>query len=114
MKKRVIEVFVKNQEVPVRTFQTYEFSTPGHPCTKKPIVAPVLESVLPEAHEQAIEVAERVAEEKNLKLKVYNISSRMGKIKAFLKRVNKTPTIIIQDRKISEEITEDNILSLLE
>jgi len=111
---KTIQVFVKNKKVHVRTFQTYEFSTPGHECTKKPITMPIFESVLPETHEQAIKIAERVAKEKGIKLKVYNLSSRMGKVKAVLKGVKETPTIITDGHKIFEEITEKKLLSLLE
>lgn len=114
MGKRVIEVFVRNTEVPVGTFQTFEFSTPGHECTRKPIIAPVLESVLPENHRQAVEIAERLAKEKRMRLKVHNLSTRTGKIRAFLKGVKETPTIIVGNHKISEEITEKKLVSLLE
>ena len=110
---RTIQVFVKNDEVPIRTFQTYEFVSPGHECTRKPITAPIFESVLPEPHEQAIKIAEKVAKEKRVKLKVYNLSSKMGKVKAVLKGVKETPTIIVGNHKISEGITEKKLLYLL-
>jgi len=110
---RVIEVFIRNTKVPAGTFQTYEFSTPGHQCTKKPIIAPILESVLPEKHKQAVEIAERVAKEKGMKLKICDLSTRMGKMRALLKGVKETPTIIIENHKISEEIAERQLLSLL-
>jgi deoxycytidylate deaminase len=109
-----IQVFVNNEKVPVRNFQTYEFTSPGHECTRKLITVPIFESVLPEIHEQVIKLAERVAEEKGMKLKVYNLSSRMGKVKAVLKGVKETPTIIVGNHKISEEITEKKLLYLLE
>lgn len=114
MRNRVIEVFVSNTEVIVGTLKTYEFSTPGHPCTKKPIIAPVMESVLPEPHKQAVGIAERVAKEKGMQLKIHNVSTRMGKTKAFLKGIKETPTIVIGNHKISEEITEKKLKSLLE
>lgn len=114
MSKRVIEVFVRNNEVPVGIFQTFEFSTPGHPCTRKPVTVPVLEAILPEHHRKAVEIAERLAEEKGMKLKIYNLSTKMGKLKAFLKGVKETPTIIVENHKICEEITEKKLASLLE
>lgn len=114
MGTRVIEVFVRNTEVPVGTFQTYEFSTPGHPCTRKPITALISESVLPENHKQAIKIAERAAKGKKMELKIHNVSTRIGKVKAFLRGVRETPTIIVENRKISGEIAEKQLLSLLE
>ena len=108
-----IQVFVKNNEVITGQFKTVEFSTPGHECTAKPITAPIFESILPENHKQAIKIAEKVAKEKKMKLKVYNISSRIGKLKAQFKGVKETPTIIIKNQKITGEITKKNLLSLL-
>lgn len=109
-----IQVFVKNKEVISGHFQTVEFSTPGHECTAKPATALILEKVLPETHEQAIKTAEKVAKEKGMKLKVYNVSSRMGRIEALFKGVKATPTIIVKNQMIYGEITEKKVLSLLE
>lgn len=108
-----IQVFVNDEKVPVRNFQTYEFTTAGHECTRKPITVPIFESVLPEIHKQVIKIAERVAAEKGMKLKIFNLSSRMGKVKAVLKGVRETPTIIVGNHKISEGITENKLLHLL-
>jgi deoxycytidylate deaminase len=108
-----IQVFVRNKKAIVGTFKTVEFSTPGHECTAKPITAPILESVLPETHEQAIKIAEKVAKENGMKLKVYNLSSSMGRIGALFKGVKATPTIIVKNQKIYGEITEKKVLSLL-
>ena len=63
-------------------------------------------------HEHAIETAERVAEETGLQLKVCNVSSKLGRLRAFLKGVKITPTIILGEHRISDEITEEKILSL--
>jgi len=111
---RAIQVFVSNAEMITGHCQAVEFSTPGHPCTAKPVIAPVLESVLPESHKQAIKIAEKVAQEKGIKLKVYNTSSTKGKLKAVFKGVKETPTVIIESQKITGEITENKLVSLLE
>ena len=108
-----IQVFVKNSEVISGHFQTIEFSTPGHECTAKPTTAPIFERILPETHEQAIKTAEKVAKEKGMKLKVYNISTTRGKISALFKGVKATPTIIVKNQMICGEITENKLLSLL-
>jgi len=110
---RTIDIFVSNREVITGHFKTVEFSTPGHPCTAKPIIAPISESVLPESHRQVIRIAKKVAREHGFKIKIYNTSSRLGKIKAFLKRVKKTPTVLINNQKFTGEITEEKLLSLL-
>ena len=98
---KTIDVFVKNTEVPVKTFQTYESVRPECPRSHRgymfgfPVLATIYESSLSETHQQVIEVAKKVANRKGVELKVYNLSSKTGKMKAFLKGVKKTPTIII-------------------
>jgi len=73
---RTIDVFVKNTEVLVKTFWTYESVRPECPRSHRgylfgfPIIAPIYESILPETHQQAIEVAKKVANEKGVELKV--------------------------------------------
>jgi len=94
-------------------FQTVEFSTPGHPCTAKPITPPLYESVLPETHIHAIKIAEKIAKEKGMGLQVHNTSTRLGKLNAFLKGVKETPTVIIDNQKITGNITETALLSIL-
>jgi hypothetical protein len=108
-----IQVFVKNKKVIAGTFKTVEFTSPGHECTAKPIVAPIFEPVLPETHEQAIKIAEKVAKENGMKLQVYNLSSSMGRVEALFKGVKATPTIIVKNQRLYGEITEKKVLSLL-
>ncbi len=110
---RTIHVFVSNSVVISGHFQTVEFSTPGHACTAKPITAPVYESVLPETHIHAIKIAEKIAKEKGMVLQVHNTSTRFGKLDAFLKGVKETPTVIIGNQKITGNITETALLSIL-
>ena len=110
---KIIEVFVSNREVITGHFKTVEFTTPGHPCTAKPVIAPIVESVLPESHMQAIEIAKEIAKEKGYKIKIYSVSSKIGKLKALLRGVKETPTIIINNQKIAGKITKKKLLSLL-
>ncbi len=111
---KTIQVFVRNNEVITGHFTTVEFSTPGHACTAKPITAPVLEPFLPETHKQAIEIAEKVAKTNRMHIKVYNLSSRKGKLKALFKGVREAPAVIIEKQKLTGEITEKKLLHLLE
>ena len=110
---QTIHVFVSNSIVISGHFQTVEFSTPGHSCTAKPITAPVFESVLPETHKHTIKIAEKIAKEKGMRVQVHNISTKLGKLKAFLKGVKETPTVIVNNQKITGNITETAILSIL-
>lgn len=116
---RTIDVFVKNTEVHVKTFLTYESVHPECPASHRgylfgfPIIAPIYESILSETHQQAIEVAKKVANEKGVKLKIYNLSSKAGKLKAFLKGVKRTPTIIIDNHKVTGKISKEELSKLL-
>ena len=116
---RTIDVFVKNMEVFVKTFQTYESVHPECPRSHRgylfgfPTIAPIYESILPETHQQAIEVAKKVANEKGVELKVYNLSSKAGRLKAFMKGVKRTPTIIIDNYKVTDKISEEELSRLL-
>ena len=116
---RAISVFVRNTEVLVKTFRTYESVHPECPRSHRgylfgfPVIAPIYESILSETHQQAIEVARRMAKEKGFELKVYNLSSKVGKLKAFLKGVKRTPTIIIDNHKVTDKISEEELSGLL-
>jgi hypothetical protein len=109
-----IQVFVKNKEAIIGQFHSVEVPTHGHECTAKAISGPVLEPILPEAHQQAIKIAEKLAKEKGMGLKVYNVSSTMGKMEALFKGVKTTPMIIVKNQKVYGEITEKKVMSLLE
>ena len=60
----IIEVFVKNTEVLVKTFQTFEAVHPECPRSHRgylfgfPTIAQIKESVLPETHKHAIELCQ--------------------------------------------------------
>jgi len=112
--KKLIEIFVKNELVAAGTYQAWALISPGHECTRTPITEARLESVLPENHKQVVEIVEKIAKEKGMQLRVHNVSSPSGKLRAFLKGVNKTPTILFRNEKVTGEITESRLLSLLE
>ena len=110
---KVIEVYVKNMQVPVGTESGYYLVSPGHECTKTPLTVAVMESVLPEADRNALNLSLAVAKEKSLKVKVHNLSTLRGKLKAQLNGVQKTPTIIIESHRIEDAITKEKLLSVL-
>lgn len=110
---KVIEVYVRNMEVPTGVEHGYYLASPGHECTKTPITAAVMEKVLPEADKKALEISLVVAEERRLKVKVYNISTLRGKLRAQLKGIYKTPTVIIENYRIEDVIAKDRLLSVL-
>ena len=92
---RTIQVYVKSEEE-LTPENVIVPADPGHQCAGvKSAISYKKEHVLPETYRQVIDIAKKVAEEKGMKLEVYDKSSRMGKLKALSKGVNETPTIII-------------------
>lgn len=110
---KVIEVYVKNTQVPVGAEQVYYCKSPGHECTKTPITLAVMERVFSEADLNALRLSVAIAKEKGLKVRVYNISTFKGKLKAQLKGVHKTPTIIVENHRFEDTIAKDQLLSVL-
>jgi len=93
---KTLELYIKSEE---------ELKAPSdgnfaifaeHPCqTKYNII-----SSLPENDKKALELLTTFAKENELNLKVYDISTLKGKLKATIKSVKTTPTIIIGTHKI--------------
>ena len=111
---KVIEVFVKNRKVLTES-SCYVRAESGHPCAgATPGITYETESVLPEAERQALDTVKAIANEKGFDVKVYNLSTTMGKLRARLKSVEKTPTVIIDDKRIDGIIKKDAILNALE
>jgi isopentenyldiphosphate isomerase len=108
-----IQVYVESEEK-LTTESVLAGTVSGHPCAGgTPDIAYKKEQVLPEAYRHVINLAKKVAEEKGVKIKVYDKSSKMGRLKALLKGANETPTIIIGNQRITGDITEKKLLSLL-
>ena len=111
--RKVIEIYVRNEAVPVGLEQGYYLKSPGHECTKTPVTRVVTEKVLPEVDKLALNVTEEVAKETGVELRVYDITSFKGKIKARFKGVRRTPTIIIDKNKIEGQPEKEQLISLL-
>jgi len=106
---KVMEVYVKKEEV--LTQSAYIGRPVGdHWCTFKETYKS--EKVMSEADKEALKVAEKVARDTGIRLKVYDISSFKGKMKASLKGVKKTPTIILGKERIESVPNERDLLLL--
>jgi hypothetical protein len=109
----IIEVFVRNQKVVVEG-ECVVPQEPAHPCSgTTSTVAYSEESVLPQADQQVLDLARAVAEEKGLQVRVHNLATRMGKLRASLKGVEKTPAIIVGAKKLVGNTTKTDILEAL-
>jgi len=107
---REIEVFVKSQEV----LSPIEVDV-EHSCyhgTAREIGCKV-ERRLPKFDKHVLNTVRVVAEEKGLKVKVYNISTLSGRLRARLKGVQKTPTIFVNNKRICEKVSKRRLLDAL-
>jgi hypothetical protein len=72
------------------------------------------EELIPEADVLALKVVSEFAKEKGLLLKICNVSTFKGRMKAYLKRINKTPLVIIGKSRIDGEYVPELLKSKLE
>jgi len=110
---KAIEVYLKNTFVPVGVEEVFVLMCPGHECTRNPATFAKLERILAEPDRKALEIVTTIADEKRLNVRVYNVSTLKGKIRARLKGVQTTPTIIIDSHRVEDEITREKLLSAL-
>jgi len=112
-----IEVFVRSQKKLTGENILVQVD-PGHPCTMEHgygtahTITCKTEHVLPDEDRRVLDIAMVVAEEERLKIKVHDLSKFGGKLKANFKGVQKTPTIILGDKRIDGSITKESILTL--
>ena len=72
------------------------------------------ENVMPESDESALKCAREVAASKGLRIEVCDINTFGGKVKARMRGVRVTPTIIIGNSRIEGESTLGQLKSKLE
>ena len=106
-----IEVFVKEKEI--TTGKVYVGSpVREHWCTFKEGVKK--EKIMPEDDKKTLEIVQKLAKENGVHVKVHNISSFGGRLKARRRGVKNTPTIIIGKQKIEGMPSKKQILDLLQ
>jgi len=111
--RKVIEIYVTNEEVPVGLAREYELISPGHECTRKPVTSVITEKVLPEVDKMALKVVEEVCKEAHAKFKVNNTSTFKGRIWARFKRIKITLAVIIGKNRIEGVPKKEQLTSLL-
>ncbi|MFX0097905.1 MAG: thioredoxin family protein [Candidatus Hodarchaeota archaeon] len=106
-----IEVFIKEKEI--ATGKVY-VGRPvrEHWCTFKEGVKK--EKVMSEDDKKTLEIVQKLAKENGLDIKVHNVSSFGGRLKARRRGVKNSPTIIIGKQKIEGVPTKEQILDLLQ
>jgi hypothetical protein len=95
-----IQVYVKSEKKLVGE----HFSAPvsdgvmTHTCLDKKMLE--YEKALPQNEKEVLEYLNNLAEKKDLFIEVIDLSTLKGKLKASVKRVNSTPTVIVGQERI--------------
>jgi glutaredoxin len=112
---KTIEVYIKNKEVITSTsLEGRPLAAGGevHYCSVKEISK--TEKVISEEDEAALKLVKELAAEKNLKFQIIDVSSSKGKLKAKLKGVRTTPTIIVGSKHLIGMPKRETFETLLE
>jgi hypothetical protein len=110
-----IEVYVRNEEVVTGQTIIGRPMSDGlttHYCTAKEALK--TERVMPEADRLTLAVVYDFANAKELKVEVHDVTTFKGKLKASLKGIKTTPTIIIGKLRIEGEQSSELLKSKLE
>lgn len=102
---KTIQVYILNKEVMTqasldgRTLAAaVEAHSRTHDCSMKEISK--TEKVISEENEATLKLVKELATEKNLRCQVIDVASLKGKLRARLKAVKATPTIIVGNNRI--------------
>jgi hypothetical protein len=104
-----IEVYIRSAEVPVQA--VFVRGPVDHPCLDENVVK--TERVISEADRRALEVVNEFAREKGLKVEICNVETFGGKLKAGVKRISKTPVVIVGQSRIEGEHSSAQLKSKL-
>jgi 5,10-methylene-tetrahydrofolate dehydrogenase/methenyl tetrahydrofolate cyclohydrolase len=109
-----IEVYVRKEKTLVGQYVSEPLSdgVMKHYCFSKKVLE--YEKAMPEADKLALEVVNKFAEAKSLKVEVLDVSTLKGKLKASFKGIRKTPVVIVGRSRIEGEQTSKLLKSKLE
>ena len=111
---KVIEVYVRNEIVSdIYQEKGCEHTATGQVDIHRPTSKLQFRKIrrLPEADQEALDIVLEVAKEKGWKVKVYDIDTFTGKLKARFKGINETPTVIVGKHRIIGVPQEQDLLS---
>lgn len=112
---KIIEVYVRN-EIASDVYREMgcEHTATGQVDIDRPASKLQFRKIrrLPEADEEALDVVLEVAKEKGWEVKVYNVDTFRGRLKARLKGINETPTVIVGKHRIKGVPQEQDLPSL--
>jgi len=68
---------------------------------------------LPDEEKEALKIVDEIAKEKGFEVKVHDLSTFMGKIKARIRGISRTPTVLIENNKIEGKISKEKLIKLI-
>ncbi len=114
---KVIEVYVKNEYVPVQTdyssFATDHAACRGTIYKEESYQKFKTKKVIAPTDTKALETIEKIAKQNDLILKVYNISTFKGRLKALSRGIKLTPTIVVGTHKITGVPKREELLAMI-
>jgi hypothetical protein len=100
-----IEIYIKNEKIVVS--EGFVRPVIDHPCLDRNISR--VQRILSENDRLALEFTEQFANDKGLPVEVYDVHTFKGKLKAWLKGISTTPTIIVGTSRIEGELTPEQL-----
>jgi len=95
-KKCVVEVFIRNEDVPI-TVRARKVSE--HPCVNLGCIAERVEKIMPREDGKVLALVKKQAIKYDYELKVVDVNTFLGKLKARLRRNKKCPAVVLQRKK---------------
>jgi len=106
---KAIEVYIKTEErlqpPPGGSYADYD----AHPCWQKHNIRRI---ITPD-HERALKNLKAETEQKNIALKIYDVTTFSGKFKAFIRGIRTTPFTIIGTNRIEGIADPDKLVNIL-
>ncbi len=101
-----IEVYIKNEKVPL--IQGVSHPLDEHPCLDRNISR--TESVLSDRDKLALTCVDQFASERSLPVEVYDVHTYRGRLRAFLKGIRTTPTVVVDKQRFEgKELTVEQL-----
>jgi len=105
-----IQIYIKNEEVLVT--QGVTRPVVDHYCTDREIVK--TERVMADSDLQALNIVKEFANEKGIPVEVCDVNTTTGKLKASLRGIRTTPTIIVGKVRIEGVLASELLRNRLE
>jgi len=101
--EKTIEVFIMNREVVTRaSLEGRPLAAGGtvHYCTIKELAKTETGKIFSEEDEKALQLVRAFTTEKRFEIRIIDVACFRGKLKAMLRKVRTTPTIIVGGKRI--------------